>query len=220
MKELTDKEKQRIKELYDKGYTSTDIAKELGIRRQRIDADYKELSREYPRERKRSEYYENVPLSRIRADYLRGDSKRDIAKRYHLGTERLESIIDTFPESVEEKHNERVDINKGKTLNATKTRKDFKKLVKNPQFDIYCVIELDSAITIKKNSGEAVEKEHITQILTFGIKSLSDFQSYADSLDRNFNNLANSFTPYCFNSKSGKRYSTEEIAEKYGYYRF
>ncbi len=82
LKELTEKEKQRIKELYDKGYTSTDIAKELGIRRQRIDADYKELSNTYPRERKRSEYYENVPLSRIRADYLRGDSKRDIAKRY------------------------------------------------------------------------------------------------------------------------------------------
>ena len=220
MKELTDKEKQRIKELYDKGYTSTDIAKELGIRRQRIDADYKELSREYPRERKRSEYYENVPLSRIKADYLRGDSKRDIAKRYHLGTERLESIIQSFPASTQEKHNERVDINKGKTLNALKTREEFGRIVKNPQSDIYCVIELDNAILIRKDTDKAVEKEHITKIMTFGINSLSDVQRYADSLDRNFNNLADSFTPYCFNSKSGKRYSIEEIAEKYGYYRF
>ena len=220
MKELTDKEKQRIKELYDKGYTSTDIAKELGIRRQRIDADYKELSNTYPRERKRSEYYENVPLSRIRADYLRGDSKRDIAKRYHLGTERLESIIDTFPESVEEKHNERVDINKGKTLNALKTREDFGRIVKNPQYNLYCVIELKNDILIAENSGGTFEHEHVAEILTFGIKSKGDYQRYRDSLDKNYDNMPDSFTPYCFNAKTGRKYDISEIAEQYGYYQF
>ena len=220
MKELTDKEKQRIKELYDKGYTSTDIAKELGIRRQRIDADYKELSNTYPRDRKRSEYYENVPLSRIRADYLRGDSKRDIAKRYHLGTERLESIIQSFPESVEEKHNERVAINKGKTLNALKTREDFGRIVKNPQYNLYCVVELKNDILIAENSGGTFEHEHVAKILTFGIKSKGDYERYRNSLDKNYDNLPDSFTPYCFNAKTGRKYDISEIAEQYGYYRF
>ena len=72
-------------------------------------------------------------------------------------------------------------------------------------------------ILIAENSGGTFEHEHVAEILTFGIKSKGDYERYRNSLDKNYDNLPDSFTPYCFNAKTGKIYNLFEFEAMMGF---
>ena len=219
MSELTEKQKERIKELYLEGKTSTEIAKDqsLRIRRSKIDAYYNELKSEIPRERKKSEYQKNLPESRIRQAYVSGESKDDIAKRFHIGKDRLNEIINTYDSSTIEKHNEKLAIQRGKILNAQKTKQGFHRIVENPQEKYYCVVSFTNKILIRDGSGNPYTKEHITDMLTPAIRGREDYEHYKDIIDRNRGNIPIDFTPYCFNAKTGKIYNLFEFEAMMGF---
>lgn len=214
----------QVYKYYMQGLTSTEIAKKLNIRREVIDNYYHFLLTKYPRIRKRSKEPTSIPENKIAKDYASGKSKIEIGKKYHIGSEKVEDIVNSFPESIKKKHEENVNINKGEILNKAKEEKEEKiqyhgDVIKSPERRIYCVVILENQIMIGITTDPTRRnyQTHLTDFLTFRIRSKSDISHYENSLDMNADNLPDTFTPYCFDAESGNTYTLNEIKYMYGY---
>ena len=194
--DLTEQQKMLVKKAYlgldGKSKTRDEIAKQLGLRKDRVQPFFKYLSKNNKyKELHKTNFGERVEAKKynikdISKDYEKGYTIQKLQKKYHISTEKMESIVSNLPDDIKEKH--KLKILKKRTIKGNYD--DFYgKIVKNRNSTIVCRLRLINNITIQKYPDERGSEKHSTNFLTFNIKSKGDLERLMDSIEKNYGNI-------------------------------